>query len=198
MALPPTSAKHHPPWLLYGIVTLLLLANTINIAADIGAMGAASKLLDRRPRSLVRSWLRRCICGATDLRAVPALLAHPEGAYAGPPRLRDYPVRGQNPMGRGCLRDRVPLDLVRIGIRRSGGSGLRHDDHAGSTRAAGSFCAERQAAPPMSGLYALGEPFARPAATARTLLVVRHRMVRHHYQPSTLLEVRKCLPSLRF
>ena len=71
-------------------------------------------------------------------------------------------------------------------------------DHAGSTRAAGSFCAERQAAPPMSGLYALGEPFARPAATARTLLVVRHRMVRHHYQPSTLLEVRKCLPSLRF
>ena len=37
--------KHYPPWLLYGIVTLLLIANTINIAADIGAIGAALKLL---------------------------------------------------------------------------------------------------------------------------------------------------------
>jgi len=37
--------RHYPPWLLYGIVVLLLLANTINIAADIGAMGAALKLL---------------------------------------------------------------------------------------------------------------------------------------------------------
>jgi NRAMP (natural resistance-associated macrophage protein)-like metal ion transporter len=37
--------KHYPPWSLYGIVTLLLIANTINIAADIGAMGAALKLL---------------------------------------------------------------------------------------------------------------------------------------------------------
>jgi len=37
--------RHYPPWLLYGIVGLLLLANTINIAADIGAMGAALKLL---------------------------------------------------------------------------------------------------------------------------------------------------------
>ncbi len=37
--------RHYPPWLLYGIVVLLLFANTINIAADIGAMGAALKLL---------------------------------------------------------------------------------------------------------------------------------------------------------
>lgn len=37
--------RHYPPWLLYGIVLLLLIANTINIAADIGAMGAALKLL---------------------------------------------------------------------------------------------------------------------------------------------------------
>jgi NRAMP (natural resistance-associated macrophage protein)-like metal ion transporter len=37
--------RHYPPWLLYGIVALLLIANTINIAADIGAMGAALKLL---------------------------------------------------------------------------------------------------------------------------------------------------------
>jgi NRAMP (natural resistance-associated macrophage protein)-like metal ion transporter len=37
--------RHYPSWLLYGIITLLLIANTINIAADIGAMGAALKLL---------------------------------------------------------------------------------------------------------------------------------------------------------
>ncbi len=37
--------RHYPRWLLYCIVSLLLIANTINIAADIGAMGAALKLL---------------------------------------------------------------------------------------------------------------------------------------------------------
>jgi len=37
--------KHYPPWLLYGIIALLLVANTINIAADIGAMGSALNLL---------------------------------------------------------------------------------------------------------------------------------------------------------
>lgn len=40
-----TIRKHYPPWLLYGLVGLLLVANTINLAADIGAMGAALKLL---------------------------------------------------------------------------------------------------------------------------------------------------------
>ena len=37
--------KHYNPWLLRGIISLLLVANTINIAADIGAMAAALKLL---------------------------------------------------------------------------------------------------------------------------------------------------------
>ena len=37
--------RHYSPALLYGLVGLLLGANTINIAADIGAMGAALKLL---------------------------------------------------------------------------------------------------------------------------------------------------------
>ena len=39
-------------WVLYGAVGLLLLANTINIAADIGAMGAALKLLIGGPAQL--------------------------------------------------------------------------------------------------------------------------------------------------
>ena len=35
----------YPPWILYGTVALLIFANTINIGADIGAMGAAANLL---------------------------------------------------------------------------------------------------------------------------------------------------------
>jgi NRAMP (natural resistance-associated macrophage protein)-like metal ion transporter len=37
--------KHYPSWLLYGVVGLLLIANTINIAADVSAMGDALKLI---------------------------------------------------------------------------------------------------------------------------------------------------------
>ncbi|KWK50913.1 iron transporter [Burkholderia stagnalis] len=37
--------RHYPPSLLYGVVILLLVANTINIAADLRAMGAAVNLL---------------------------------------------------------------------------------------------------------------------------------------------------------
>ncbi|APA88555.1 divalent metal cation transporter [Paraburkholderia sprentiae WSM5005] len=36
---------HYPPWLLYGAVALLVIANVINIAADLSAMGAAVGLL---------------------------------------------------------------------------------------------------------------------------------------------------------
>jgi len=44
--------KHYSPWVLYAIVGLLLVANTINIAADIGAMGAALRLLIGGPAHL--------------------------------------------------------------------------------------------------------------------------------------------------
>lgn len=37
--------KYYPRWIAYSIVLLLLIANTINIGADIGAMGAAVNLL---------------------------------------------------------------------------------------------------------------------------------------------------------
>ncbi len=37
--------QHYPNWILQGIVGLLFIANTLNIGADLGAMGAASKLL---------------------------------------------------------------------------------------------------------------------------------------------------------
>ncbi|HEY1683795.1 MAG TPA: divalent metal cation transporter [Tepidisphaeraceae bacterium] len=37
--------RNYPAWLLYPIVVLLMIANTINVGADIGAMGDAAKLL---------------------------------------------------------------------------------------------------------------------------------------------------------
>ena len=41
--------RHYPGWLLNAMVGLLLLANIINIGADLGAMGAALKLLVAGP-----------------------------------------------------------------------------------------------------------------------------------------------------
>jgi Mn2+/Fe2+ NRAMP family transporter len=37
--------RHYPWWLVRSIVLLLLIANTINLGADLGAMGAALRLL---------------------------------------------------------------------------------------------------------------------------------------------------------
>jgi NRAMP (natural resistance-associated macrophage protein)-like metal ion transporter len=37
--------QHYPRWLLYAVVSLLLIANTINIAADVAAMGEATRLI---------------------------------------------------------------------------------------------------------------------------------------------------------
>jgi Mn2+/Fe2+ NRAMP family transporter len=37
--------RHYPLWLLYGLVALLLVANVINLGADLGAMAAAIQLL---------------------------------------------------------------------------------------------------------------------------------------------------------
>ena len=44
--------RHYPVWLLYPLVGLLLLANTINIAADVAAMGDAMKLVAGGPAQL--------------------------------------------------------------------------------------------------------------------------------------------------
>ncbi len=44
--------RHYPPWLSGGIVGVLLIANIINLGADLGAMGAALKLLIAGPALL--------------------------------------------------------------------------------------------------------------------------------------------------
>ena len=43
---------YYPRWLLFPVIALLLIANTLNLGADIGAMGAALKLLIGGPASL--------------------------------------------------------------------------------------------------------------------------------------------------
>src|SRR5580698_7631354 len=37
--------KHYPGWIVYSLVGLLVVANTINLGADVGAMGAALNLV---------------------------------------------------------------------------------------------------------------------------------------------------------
>jgi NRAMP (natural resistance-associated macrophage protein)-like metal ion transporter len=44
--------RHYPAWLLYVVIGLLLIANTINIAADISAMGEALRLMVGGPAQL--------------------------------------------------------------------------------------------------------------------------------------------------
>ncbi|HZL34079.1 MAG TPA: Nramp family divalent metal transporter [Tepidisphaeraceae bacterium] len=44
--------RHYPAWLLYPVIFLLVLANTINLGADIGAMGDALKLMIGGPALL--------------------------------------------------------------------------------------------------------------------------------------------------
>ncbi len=44
--------RHYSPWVLYPVVVLLVLANTINLGADIGAMGSALQLLIGGPALL--------------------------------------------------------------------------------------------------------------------------------------------------
>jgi NRAMP (natural resistance-associated macrophage protein)-like metal ion transporter len=44
--------KHYPAWVVYGLVGLLVVANTINLGADVGAMGAALNLVIGGPALL--------------------------------------------------------------------------------------------------------------------------------------------------
>ncbi len=41
--------RHYPHWILYTVIALVLVANTINMGADLGAMGAATQLLTGAP-----------------------------------------------------------------------------------------------------------------------------------------------------
>src|ERR1700746_3958333 len=63
--------QHYPNWLLQGIVALLLVANTINIGADLGAMADALRLLMGGP-SLIYVIAFGVLCAI-----LPVLVAYP-------------------------------------------------------------------------------------------------------------------------
>jgi Mn2+/Fe2+ NRAMP family transporter len=44
--------RHYPAWLLYPLIGLLVVANTINLGADLGAMAAALRLLIDGPAAV--------------------------------------------------------------------------------------------------------------------------------------------------
>jgi NRAMP (natural resistance-associated macrophage protein)-like metal ion transporter len=54
--------RHYPPWLLYVVTGLVLIANIFNLGADIGAMGAAAQLLFP-----ARTWIYVVVVGLTSL-----------------------------------------------------------------------------------------------------------------------------------
>ena len=56
-ASPPTCASTRPRWFLMALVALLVIANTINIAADIAAMGEALQLVVGGRRAFLFAWL---------------------------------------------------------------------------------------------------------------------------------------------
>ena len=63
---------HHSRWLLYAIVGFLLLANAINLGAELGAMAAALKLLIGGPAGL---YVAGFAIGCTWLRCYPDISA---------------------------------------------------------------------------------------------------------------------------
>jgi len=64
--------KHYPKPVLYGIVLLLFIANTINLGADIGAMGQAVTLIVGGPPFI---WT---VADPSDHAHVPVVRTHPE------------------------------------------------------------------------------------------------------------------------
>ena len=53
--------RHYPAWLTTLLVSLLLIANTINIGADLGAMADATTLVTGLHRSRLPDRLRRLL-----------------------------------------------------------------------------------------------------------------------------------------
>ena len=69
--------RHYPTWLSGGIVLLLLIANLINLGADLGAMGAALKLLIGGP-ALLYVVLFGALSAGLQIFTRYALRLHPE------------------------------------------------------------------------------------------------------------------------
>ena len=65
--------RHYSPWLLNVVVTLLFIANTINIARRPRRHGGRHQAADRRPQHRLRAAVRRDVGGGADLPRLQAL-----------------------------------------------------------------------------------------------------------------------------
>ena len=156
-ASPPIS-RAFPALAPHGVVGLLLVANTINIAADIGAMGAALQTARRRLGPRLCRRLRPAVPGAAGLRAVTDGTCAPEMADPGPVRLRRRRVRGARCLGRQVSARPRPAAARRStpDVLIDGGRGVRHHHQplpvllagsaggGGTARPTGRRCAARE------------------------------------------------------
>ena len=62
--------RHYPKPILYGMVSLLLVANIFNLGADIGAMGASAKLFLPGPVVGLHSPVRRRVFAPANRRSI--------------------------------------------------------------------------------------------------------------------------------
>ena len=74
--------QFYPRWALYSVVALLLIANIINIGADIGAMGAAVNLLIGGPTLVYCVHLRRHLGTFGGFHPLQNILSGPQMAHA--------------------------------------------------------------------------------------------------------------------
>src|SRR6202162_3299972 len=79
--------RHYPAWLSGSIVLLLLIANLINLGADLGGRGAEAA--NRRPRPALCRIVQCAVGRVADLHPLCPLRLHPEMGVPGAVQLRD-------------------------------------------------------------------------------------------------------------
>ena len=122
--------RHYPPWLLRAIVALLLAANTINLGADLGAMGEGLAAARRRTAAS----LRRGLCGRLraprNLCALRTLCLDPQMDERLVIRLCRDGAGRRRAMGSGRLQPRRADPQLGQGLPSGNRRRARHDDHA--------------------------------------------------------------------
>ena len=120
--------KAMPPMLLHALVGLLLVANTLNIAADIAAMGDALRLVVGGPELLYIAIFGIGCLTAEILIPYQHLFALPEGAHARAVRLCRHRFHHPDSVGRGGGCDVRAAGVVESRLHADAGGDLRHHD----------------------------------------------------------------------
>jgi Natural resistance-associated macrophage protein len=119
--------RHYPTWLLYGVLALLIIANAINIGADLGAMAAAQKLLIEGPAAGLRSTVRGRHGSAGNICAIFSLRLGIEVADLVAICLCRHSVCGRRALGHCRMAYGGSAYLAFRRLRDRGGGDVRHD-----------------------------------------------------------------------